>query len=482
MAISTGQTVTRDLTAKTQGQLSELISKASSKEEAYGFDQNGLKAFEEESGTNQVSTVDIQWRESEPEVKQVFEMNLNAAETALDFTGHGVQGKISEFVLNSKNSIDGDRLFVFIDGTEYDFGTVASSTTTTGAQFATAAASLLNRSNISSIDSASSSGATLTVRFVVSAGNSTTVSISARGNNESGTTNIIGSTTVVRTVQSISAGADVGVSVTSNIPLGLAKKLGFGADATTNNFDIPAGGSLHWYDIANHVAGLIQSADGIESRSGSNGSGYFYTLSSGYAVSDFTVRLELIRSGVQTNVDIDANFTSTGTATYASPVTESYGSFKIQIQDPLDDEVYNLVVSTLENTTITDIEKLVETAVSDTVIGQDELGVDRYLSSIVSVTTGPITASTDSDGEITSNFTLTFTWGSSGPATITVDSDNMNEIDESDTNGFSTVANTTTGVAGTPSTTGISWDHISTSATLQPGGDTTHYATLVFTK
>ena len=99
MAINTGITVVREISAKTQGGLSELLARAFSSEQPFGYDKDGLKLINDEGGAHQQSTVAFRWNETRQETLQKAILNLTTADSDLLFTGNQPQYKIQRVVI-----------------------------------------------------------------------------------------------------------------------------------------------------------------------------------------------------------------------------------------------------------------------------------------------------------------------------------------------------------------------------------------------
>ena len=254
-------------------------------------------------------------------------------------------------------------------------------------------------------------------------------------------------------------------------PVGTTKPV---FNTTSLSTEVAAGGSLLWYNLANNTTGLLDGATGISGH-GNSSSGYVINLESGYAISSLILNLAVVRDGTTTTSRVTLDLTGTDTVAYESSQTETFGRFDMVIEDPIDNSVHTFQVNVPQNTPIAKVESLILDSINNAVLGKDSLGKDILGSSIIKATVGETTNAAN-----ISSFTVTLDWASAG--TVTDDGVTVTSALTSAPSG--TFADVTEAVGGTAtsSTSPIEWDHVSTSSTLQPGGDTTHFATLVFTK
>ena len=478
MAINSKTTLTRDLSADSSEGLGIAIADAF--EQNFGFDKNGSK--QEQGGTNQQSTIGLKWRGTILETKQKFFMNTAAATTGVLSQGADLSIKSIDYtVTNTISTRPSDNLVTFRVTSAAGTVTDTTSFPPSGASLTPANAVLLLRialrkskfrNIVASIDNTVSSSTEGKSRIVFTeAAGDASVSVIV-GSSQ------VGTQTTVSAFTAQSKALTLSMEVVKNVARADAKHITF--PRTTATVNIAAGGSVLWYTLANPFTGLLTSSPQIESRVGAT-NGYEFGITSGYGVAELTVRVTLTQEGQLTKTfDIVAAVTGTNTVAYVQPMPESYGTMLINVTDPDDLNVYSVTVTVPQNDPITDIEARIIAAFKETVIGTTEDGRPKYVSSFVTPSiSGTPTTGTDNAGRATHDFTLTLDWTAVGPAGIpTLDQSGMTDVDSTD---FATPA---TGTAGVKPVAGdfVPWDSVSTSSTLQPGGATMHYATLIYTK
>ena len=485
MAISTKTTVTRELSSKTQTGLSELISRAFSTDEAFGFDKDGLKLVNDSGGTHQQSTIAVNWTESVNEVKQVFTVNPGNAFDTVGFSGEAGVKKVQRTSI----SVTGDQTVDFGNNAKFISFTLGGRTIT---QVLTptsvtlediTSAMVLALENQSEVDGILEvSNTVLDITYTLAAGDiSIGTEVEVKYNNGNFGRRYILTNTTSTASKATSKSATVTMLVEDNIGLPGAKAMEFTNYSSVVN--IAAGSSLAWWQIANQEIGILGSSSSFESRTGLVDGNYQIALKSGYANSTLSVKTTVSRPG-ETDVvykDLgkfrfvgDAASENPDSTEYVANVTETNGIILIRVQDPTDNQFHTASVDIPADTAITEVEAFIQNAINTTVIGTDSLGKDIYMSTIVKATVGAVTSTAG-----VSSFTITVDWASVGVVT-----DNGLVID---TTGLIAPATTPTTVAGVTAGVGtttispIAWKHVSTSSTLQPGGETNHFATLIFT-
>ena len=478
MAINSKTTLTRDLSADSSEGLGIAIADAF--EQNFGFDKNGSK--QEQGGTNQQSTIDLKWRGTILETKQKFFMDTAAATSGVLLQGSDLSIKSADYTVTSTVSTrPSDNLVTFRVTSAAGTVTDTTSFPPSGASLTPANAVLLLRialrkskfSNIiASIDNTVSTSTEGKSRIVFTeAAGDASVSIIVGGSQT-------GTQTTVQAFKAQSKAATLVIELVKNLARTDAKQLTF--PETSDTINIAAGGSILWYTLANPLTGLLGNSPQIESRVGVT-NGYEFGVASGYGVAELTVRVTLTQEGQTTKTfDIVAALTGANTVAYVEPKPESYGTMLINVADPLDSSVYSVTVTVPQNDPITDIEDRIIKAFKETVIGTTEDGKVKYVSSFVTPSTsGTPVVGTDDEGRATHDFTITLDWTAVGPAGIpSLNQDGMTDVDPTN---FATAVTVTAGVDPV-STDFVPWDSVSTSSTLQPGGDTMHYATLIYTK
>ena len=477
MAISTGTTVVRELSATTQGGLSELLARAFSSEQPFGYDKDGLKLLNDLGGNHQQSTVAFRWNETRQETLQKAILNLTTADSDLLFTGHQPQYKIQRVVISGATAnfgrgnksirftIGGLTLSVTYDGTQAKQFTLAGTTTDVINRIKSGASSIVD--SVTAVNST-----TFDITYKLSAGDATfgsTVDYIFIGSVDS-------SSTATRTTRqeflALSPAATFTASVYSiESPVGTTKPV---FNTTSLSTEVAAGGSLLWYNLANNTTGLLDGATGISGH-GNSSSGYVINLESGYAISSLILNLAVVRDGTTTTSRVTLDLTGTDTVSYVSSQTETFGRFNMAIEDPIDNSVHTFQVNIPENTPIAKVESIIKDSINNVVIGKDALGVDILGSSIIKATAG-----TTTNAASISSFTVTLDWASAGTfsgSPVSITSTGLTSAPGT----FDTITEVVAGTE-TSSTSPIAWDHVTTSSTLQPGGETTHYATMLFTK
>ena len=484
MAI-TATTVTREISSKTQTGLSELIARAFSSDEAFGFDKDGLKLVNDSGGTHQQSTIDVKWKESVNEVKQVFTLNPGDIQTNVGFTGEPGVKKVQRTSLSITGSqtvdFGNDSKFIsFTLGGRTITQTLTPTTVTLSDITSAMVLALENQSEVDGILEVSNT--VLDITYTLAAGDiSIGTEVEVKYNNGNFGRRYLLTNTTSTASKATSKPATVTMLVEDNIGLPGAKALDFSNYSST--VSIAAGSSLLWWQVANQEIGLVGRSSGFESRTGLADGNYQIALNSGYANSTFSVKTTLSRPGEADVVYKDlGKFRFVGDAASENPdsteyvknVTETNGTILIRVEDPSDGQFHTASVTVPEDTAITEVETIIQDAINTAVIGTDSLGANIYMSTIVKATVGAITSTSG-----VSSFKITLDWASVGTTT-----DDGLSIDTTGLSDPTTDVTTVTGVTSGANSTDIIpivWDFVTTSATLQPGGETSHYATLVYT-
>ena len=487
MAIGTGITVTRELSSITQAGAATAIAKAFSVDEPFGFDSDGLRLVNDIDGTHQQSTVSVNWEESVSESQQEFYVSTGVSAGVLGFTGVPTLTKKVQKVVVA----DFERTYASgFKKVEFTLGSRTFSQTLSTGPLSVGAASITNilfntLRNQPEVESVTKDDFNiLTIHYTADAGNiSVGPSVEFTFNSSIEHTFSLGRSDTVPFSKN-TEGTTVTVEITADTAVPGVNRMEF--PSLSRSVVIPAGESVTYNTLGNLQIGLLRSSPAFESRKGANpggtlSSGYLVKLKSGFANSVLTIRTTVAArpaDGVAETVfmdTVDFGVTTAGETVYVRNSTESFGDMDFAITDPVDGSTHVFSVHVPENTPVTDLERLITNTINNTVIGDDGLGNEILGSSFIKATFGDITTS----GGVAS-FTITLNWASIGPATVTTEDSGI-FTDPLSTTVVLTDDNTV--VAGVVSTgiSRITWDHVTTSSTLQPGSITTHYATLIYT-
>ena len=492
MAISAGTAVSREVSSKTQLGLGVAIARAYEDNIGYNSEGRVVRA----GGSSASATIDFNWRGATPGTQQEFIVDIPVAHSAIGFVG--VPTPISKVergqVQDRTLAVNADpyRITVTLGGISVEVdATVQGGGSITGAFIAERVVVALGSSRFSGIVASASvtTGGTrefdihytAAARDLSIAGTIRLDSISNRGF----VTNITGGYTVSATTTTefsdISSGAVVTAEVVADVALPDGKVLTFADRSTT--VSVAAGGSYNFSSVANQVIGMLRATDGFDSRSGLAGGKYSVKLRAGFGVSSLTIKLTRVRDGITTTHDIimDTVSNDPGVVDYVAPVQETFGTLHITIGEPDGDALHTVSVFFPQNTPIAEVESLIEDAINDTIIGQDEDGADIRLSSVVKATVGDPSDTTD-NGLVPAAaqlFTVTLNWTAAGVVpVVTVDiseliiAENGETLNDADVNTAFTNGSENSGI--------IPWKSVTTSSTLQPGDATTHFAVLVY--
>ena len=465
MAITTGTALTRELSSNSSSGLQRLV--AGALEDNIGYDREG--GIQRTGGTNQQSTIDFKWRGSVQETKQTIRFNYASVENSLLFNGSATTRKKIQSVsfsgaqqLHSSTS----RIKITIGGITGSLVTHDSRVSATEAADYTR--QLLQQSKFSSvIDSVSVAGTTLHVTYKLAAGD---ISFPSEVTLVSGAETAVFNTfttaaTTTTSFRTATHGATASVSVVYHIG-------NLGIQRYTETKTIATGGSFNGNDLAILIETLVRDQRGIESSFFNGASDLRFTLASGYSVSNLSLRLTVARDdGVTVSHDITSLTTGTGTVAHVAGIPETFGTCSLKVSNPATGNVHGVDVVFEQDEAITDVENKIRTAIQNSAIDVEGNTVGSFLQ--VSVNTP--TDGTDNASRDVHLFKVTLDWTDPGSATVTVDDSQMTDIGTD----FSSVTPVVTG-AGVLASDRIVWDHLSTSATLQPGGETTHYATLTY--
>ena len=489
MAILAGTAVSREVSSKTQLGLGVAIARAYEDNIGYNSEGRVVRA----GGSSASATIDFNWRGATPGTQQEFIVDIPVAHSAIGFVGVPTpiskveRGQVQDRTLTV--NADPYRITVTLGGISVEVdATVQGGGSITGAFIAERVVVALGSSRFSGIVASASvtTGGTrefdihytAAARDLSIAGTIRLDSISNRGF----VTNITGGYTVSATTTTefsdISSGAVVTAEVVADVALPDGKVLTFADRSTT--VSVAAGGSYNFSSVANQVIGMLRATDGFDSRSGLAGGKYSVKLRAGFGVSSLTIKLTRVRDGITTTHDIimDTVSNDPGVVDYVAPVQETFGTLHITIGEPDGDLLHTVSVFFPQNTPIAEVESLIEDAINDTIIGQDEDGADIRLSSVVKATVGDPSDATDNSGVPAQLFTVTLNWTAAGVVPeVTVDISELiigpgETLDDADVTTIFTDGSENSGI--------IPWDSVTTSSTLQPGGATTHFAVLVY--
>ena len=471
MAIDTGTALAREVSAETLSGLQMAV--ASAMEDNLGYDKDG--GIQRAGGTNQRSHVDFKWRGSVRETLQTFKFDYSSIANSLTFAGTPVtRGKVQRVTFSGTQEIlsNKSKLRVVLGSVTKDIRThddrVSSSDVAR-----VVAATLNNNAAFSSIVAlATVSGSVMTVTYNVNAGDlefPTSIKlVSAVGSHVLNTfTAAVVTTTQYRTP---AVGGTLTAKILNNTALTGAHPLGISSFTQTKT--VQSGTGITSNDLAVLIEKSVQTQVGYGSAFYDGSKDLRFTLISGYALSKFIIQLKLVRNGMATVThNITAAFTGAGTTTYVAGLPESYGTFTLNITDPNTDRNHPVTVTFDEDEQITDVETKITSAIRQTVIDDEGTTVGSFVKIF---TSGAPTDGVDGDGRDVSEFRVNFVWTDTGAAGITVTDTDMTDVGSD----FSAVTDTATGTNPSDSDR-IGWN-VTTSSTLQPGGNTVHYAVLTY--